>query len=179
MHSVELLPDETTERAVTDVWRRLRDAGLPSQAAHRHPTNRPHLTLATADALPAEVRARLRQLLAVLPVPLRLEGVVRFTGRRTVVAWSVRADEALSGLHEAVWRTLADAPGCGGLNPLHAPGRWRPHITLARGREGEWPASAAALLSGASTEQPDVVTGRWVRARTYDSAVRTVDDLAP
>lgn len=75
---MELLPDPATEGAVQDVWRRLLDLGLPSQATHRHPTNRPHLTLATADALTPEVRGRLRRELAVLPLPLHLEGLVRF-----------------------------------------------------------------------------------------------------
>ncbi|MEU0311574.1 hypothetical protein ABZ259_35545, partial [Streptomyces cyaneofuscatus] len=32
MHSIELLPDEATERVVRRVWRAIADEGLPSQA---------------------------------------------------------------------------------------------------------------------------------------------------
>ncbi|MFH8462468.1 2'-5' RNA ligase family protein [Streptomyces sp. NPDC017991] len=177
MQTVELLPDVTTERTVRDVWRRLSDAGLPSQATHRHPTNRPHLTLATADTLVPEVRVRLKDALAVLPVPLRLDGTVRFASRTPVLAWTVRPDEALLHLHEAVWRTLRDAPACGRLNPIHAPGRWKPHITLARGRDVACPDTP--LFSAAPGEPDDVLTGQWAWARTYDSVVRSATPLGP
>ncbi|MFD6284806.1 2'-5' RNA ligase family protein [Streptomyces sp. NPDC060205] len=175
MQTVELLPDVTTERTVRDVWRRLSDAGLPSQAAHRHPTNRPHLTLATADTLVPEVRVRLHDVLAALPVPLHLDGTVRFAGRTPVLAWAVRPDEALMRLHEAVWRILCDAPAGGRLNPLHAPERWKPHITLARGRDAARPGTP--LFSGAPGGPDDVLTGDWVKARTYDSADRSTTPL--
>ncbi|MFE0774424.1 2'-5' RNA ligase family protein, partial [Streptomyces sp. NPDC058861] len=116
-----------TERAVREAWRRLADAGLPSLAGHRHPTNRPHLTLASADALPAGVRARLLGALAeALPVPLRLDGFVRFSGRVRVLAWAVRPDDALLRLHGAVWRILREAPESGWPNPLLDPARWAP-----------------------------------------------------
>ncbi|WP_413760764.1 2'-5' RNA ligase family protein [Streptomyces sp. MMBL 11-3] len=179
MHTVELLPDEKTERAVRDVWRHLLDAGLPSQATHRHPTNRPHLTLATADGLGPEVRVRLNRALAALPVPLRLDGTVRFTGRKHVLAWAVRPDEALLELHETVWRTLRDAPACGALNPIHAPGRWRPHITLARARDAVWPEPDAELFPGVPDGPAGVLAGCWVGARTYDSVVRSTGPLGP
>ncbi|URM88730.1 2'-5' RNA ligase family protein [Streptomyces sp. MRC013] len=179
MHSVELLPDETTERAVRDVWGRLLRAGLPSQAAHRHPTNRPHLTLAAADALVPGARIRLDEALAVLPLPLVLRGTVRFTGRIHVLAWAVRRDDALLRLHEAVWRALHDTSAGGRLNPLHDPVRWTPHITLGRGRGAVWPVPDEELFGGASGGAPGVLTGRWVGARTYDSAARTTARLGP
>ncbi|MEW2567227.1 2'-5' RNA ligase family protein [Streptomyces sp. NPDC047070] len=175
METVELLPDATTERTVRDVWWRLSDAGLPSQAAHRHPTNRPHLTLATADTLVPEVRVRLQHALAVLPVPLHLDGTVRFASRTPVLAWAVRPDEALLHLHEAVWRILCDTPGCGRLNPIHAPERWQPHVTLARGRDAARPGTP--LFSAAPGEPDDALTGQWVDARTYDSVVRSATPL--
>ncbi|GGQ09998.1 2'-5' RNA ligase family protein [Streptomyces roseolilacinus] len=179
MHSVELLPDEATERAVRDVWSRLMRAGLPSQATHRHPTNRPHLTLATSDTLTPGVRARLDEALAVLPIPLVLRGTVRFTGRTRVLAWAVRRDDALLRLHEAVWRALGDTPTGGGLNPLHDPARWSPHITLGRGRDVVWPVADDGLLPAAPGAPPGVLVGRWVGARTYDSTTRTTARLGP
>ncbi|MFJ8770429.1 hypothetical protein [Streptomyces clavifer] len=121
MHSVELLADERTERAVSDVWRRLLDAGLPSQASHRHSTNRPHLTLATADHCPAEVRGRLNQALADLPVPLHLGGTVQFVGKVNVLAWAVLPDDELLRLQEAVWQTLRGAPGLRTAEPSALP----------------------------------------------------------
>ncbi|WP_228974568.1 2'-5' RNA ligase family protein [Streptomyces sp. DH12] len=179
MHSVELLPDEATERAVRDVWDRLLRAGLPSQAAHRHPTNRPHLTLAAADDLTPEARARLDELLTALPVPLVLQGSVRFTGRTRVLAWAVRRDAVLLRLHEAVWRVLRDTPTCGRLHPLHDPARWNPHVTLGRGRDATWPLPDPALFGGAPGAAPGSLAGRWVGARTHDSATRTTAPLGP
>ncbi|WYB32049.1 hypothetical protein V6574_23790 [Streptomyces sp. SM1P] len=69
MHSIELLPDAATDRAVRGVWQALADEGLPSQSAHRHPTNRPHLTLATAETIPPEARTALAEALGALPCP--------------------------------------------------------------------------------------------------------------
>ncbi|KUH40668.1 MULTISPECIES: 2'-5' RNA ligase family protein [Streptomyces] len=180
MHSVELLPDEATERAVRAVWDRLLHAGLPSQAAHRHPTNRPHLTLAAADTLAPATRTRVGELLTALPVPLVLRGSVRFTGRTHVLAWAVRRDDALLRLHEAVWRALRDAPACGRLHPLHDPARWNPHVTLGRGRGAAWPVPDGTLFGAApGGGPPGVLTGRWVDARTYDSVTRTTTRLGP
>ncbi|MEV6612921.1 2'-5' RNA ligase family protein [Streptomyces sp. NPDC051051] len=176
MHTVELLPDPATEGAVQDVWRRLLGLGLPSQATHRHPTNRPHLTLATADALTSEVRGWLRRELAVLPIPLHLEGLVRFTGRTRVLAWAVRPDDVLLRLHETVWRTLRDAPESGRLNPLHDPARWIPHITLGRGRDAVGRDPQDDLFQ--ETAAPaGVLAGRWEAARHYDSLTRTTDRI--
>ncbi|MFD9291623.1 2'-5' RNA ligase family protein [Streptomyces sp. NPDC060030] len=177
MHSVELLLDHATERAVREAWERLARAGLPSLAAHRHPTNRPHLSLATADTLPAQTRAGLdHTLTAALPLSLTLDGLVRFGGRRHVLGWAVRPDDALLSLHRTVWRTLREAPGCGRPNPLHDPERWIPHITLGRGAEHPGTASGTEVLPLV----PDTpLTGRWTGARTYDSLSRTTDRLGP
>ncbi|MFE2403943.1 2'-5' RNA ligase family protein [Streptomyces rubiginosohelvolus] len=140
MHSIELLPDAATDRAVRGVWRSLADEGLPSQSAHRHPTNRPHLTLATAETIPPEARTALAEALAALPLPLHLTGLLRFSGRVNVLAWAVRPDAALLELHETVWRILRESHGGGDRsNPLLSPARWVPHITLGRGRGAVWP----------------------------------------
>ncbi|MBM7439669.1 2'-5' RNA ligase family protein [Streptomyces sp. HB132] len=178
MHSVELLPDGTTDRRVREVWRRLADEGLPSQAAHRHPTNRPHLTLATADTLPAEIRARLKGAFADLPTPLRLDGLLRFSGRTQVLAWEVRPDDALLHLHETVWRIVREVPGSGRPNPLLDPVRWVPHITLGRGRDEAWAVPDNRLLP-ATSEASAAARGRWTEARYYDSVTRTTGSLGP
>ncbi|MCD9900985.1 2'-5' RNA ligase family protein [Streptomyces sp. MT29] len=173
MHSIELLPDEATERVVRRVWRSIADEGLPSQAGHRHPTNRPHLTLATADALPAATRGALAEALDALPLPLHLTGLLRFSGRNNVLAWAVRPDAALLALHERVWRILRETDGDGRSHPLLAPGRWVPHITLGRGAVPSGPAPTAGGFR------------RGQRYRdggprpTYDSTSRTTDRIGP
>ncbi|PJE95447.1 hypothetical protein CUT44_24235 [Streptomyces carminius] len=181
MRTVELLPDEAVDRAVRAAWHRLARAGLPSQAAHPHPTNRPHLTLATADALSPAARERLAAALEPLPVPLVLEGLLRFPGRARVLAWAVRPDPALLRLHGAVWRALAASPAAGRLNPLHAPGRWIPHLTLGRSRRPAWEdrpdAELLSLLLPAGPYEPP--RGAFTAARSYDSATRTTEALLP
>ncbi|MFD7764964.1 2'-5' RNA ligase family protein [Streptomyces microflavus] len=174
MHSIELLPDEVTEKVVRSVWRSVADEGLPSPADHRHPTNRPHLTLATADALPAATRAALAEALATLPLPLHLAGLLRFSGRNNVLAWAVRPDDALLTLHEKVWRILREVPGDGPSHPLLAPGRWVPHVTLGRGRGAVWAGPDDRWLpSGAAA------SGWWAGARTYDSTSRATAPIGP
>jgi len=174
VHSIELLPDEVTERVVRGVWQSIADEGLPSQAGHRHPTNRPHLTLATADVLPSATRAALAEALAALPLPLHLTGLLRFSGRSNVLAWAVRPDAALLTLHERVWRILREAPGGGPSHPLLAPGRWVPHISLGRGRDGVWAGPDERWLPPGVT-----ASGWWAEARRYDSTSRTTARLGP
>ncbi len=50
LHSVEALLDATTDTAVRKEWAALAEAGLPSQAAHRGPTNAPHVPRAMSAA---------------------------------------------------------------------------------------------------------------------------------
>ncbi|MGW3435911.1 2'-5' RNA ligase family protein [Streptomyces bacillaris] len=186
MHSIELLPDAATERAVRRVWQAVADAGLPSLADHGHPTNRPHLTLATADTLPAATRTVLAQALTALPLPLHLGGLLRFSGRFEVLAWAVRPDDALLALHEEVWRIVRETPEAGPPHPLLAPGRWVPHITLGRGRGAVWPGpdsrwlppSASASASGSGSGS-GTASGWWAAARRYDSKSRTTARIGP
>jgi 2'-5' RNA ligase len=134
VRTVELILDESADLAVRDAWRRLADAGLPSQARHRSPTNSPHLTLAACPELTTPIRWELAEVAAALPLPVRIAGVVRFERPTSVLAWALEPDAALTGLHRRVWAAVsADSPSRA-LNPLHAPGRWTPHVTLGRSR---------------------------------------------
>lgn len=155
VRTVELLLDDRLESRVREVWDELDAAGLPSLARHRHASNRPHLTLATAPALPD-------MSFEALPVPATLDGLVRFEGRAGILAWRVRADEALRDLHRQVWAAVA------GTNPLHAPDRWTPHVSLAR----HAPPEALDVLAGLPA-----ATGWFVSARSYDDQTRTVTSL--
>ncbi|MFD7130916.1 2'-5' RNA ligase family protein [Streptomyces sp. NPDC059894] len=172
MRTVELLPDATTELRVREMWRGIAAAGLPSLADHPHPTNRPHLTLATCDDLDHPARAALAATLDGLPAPLRLDGLLRFPGRTRVLAWRVDPDAGLTRLHRQVWDVLG-AHATGRLNPLHAPGRWVPHLTLGRSSRASawWPDH---LLPAALSAPWD---GTLTHARSYDSVTRTVEHL--
>lgn len=158
MHTVELLLASPLEEHVRTVWRDLASAGLRSLADHRHPTNRPHLTLATTDLLtPGVVPA-----LAGLPVDVVLDEVV-LLGR--TVAWRVRPTADLLALQRRVWEALDGRE----RNPLHEPGRWVPHVSLALRVKPE--------MQERYPRDLDAVSGQLVSARTYDSDSRTVEDL--
>ncbi|MEV6495601.1 2'-5' RNA ligase family protein, partial [Actinoplanes sp. NPDC051633] len=115
MHTVELLLSDDLETAVRSLWHRLHAAGLPSLATHTHPTNRPHLTLVAAESVPQHLDFG-------LPLPVTLGGV-RMLGKALVR--EVVASCELRTLQAAVWQS------CSGANPLHVPGAWLPHVSLA------------------------------------------------
>lgn len=132
MRTVELLLDEAADAAVREAWRRLADAGLPSQARHRSPTNSPHLTLASCPELTAPIRWELAEVATALPLPVRFAGLIRFERPTSVLAWSLAPDAALAELHRKVWDAVTSDNRPETLNPFHAPGNWSPHITLGR-----------------------------------------------
>ena len=148
MRTVELLLDDDLEAAVRAAWARLAPLGVGSLADHRHPTNRPHVTLAAGPVLP--------DLRLPLPLPVTLDGTL-LLGR--VLAWRVVPTQELLALHEDVWRRMKDP------NPLHAPGAWVPHVSLARRAPPEF-------VFAAGTRR-----GTFVAARSYDSGTRTVREI--
>ncbi|SCG16089.1 2'-5' RNA ligase superfamily protein [Micromonospora echinofusca] len=149
-------------------WERLATAGLPSLARNAHPTNRPHLTLASVDEFPPGARPRLAALFdAALPLPVRLDRIAVLDGSAPLV-WLLRPSPELTALHASVWDVLAAAPG---QRPWHAPGRWRPHLSLAlRFRDADRRLARAV----AGVERPG---GAFVAARSYDGSTRTVSPL--
>ncbi|MGA5301728.1 2'-5' RNA ligase family protein [Nucisporomicrobium flavum] len=159
MHTVELLLDAPLEARVRTVWRDLLAMGLRSLASHEHPTNRPHVTLATADALSPVVAPALDG----LPLDVELDDVV-FLGR--TVAWRVRPSAALLSVQRRVWEALDGRD----RNPLHEPGRWVPHVSLALRVKPE--------LQDRYPRDIGAASGRVVAARTYNSETRTVTSLA-
>ncbi|HEY2266768.1 MAG TPA: hypothetical protein VGI96_29395 [Streptosporangiaceae bacterium] len=78
---MELLGDEELDRAVRAAWRRLDQAGFSSLAQHRHPTNRPHLTLASAGQYRPAAAVAIAAALRMLPIPVRLGGPQPGTAR--------------------------------------------------------------------------------------------------
>lgn len=130
MQSVELLLDETAHAGVVRQWQALADAGLPSQARHQGATNAPHVTIGLASAIDEAAEARLATTLEALPIPVTIGAPLLFgTGGRIVLVRMVVATAALLTLHREVTTALA---GCPGQVAQLAPGRWVPHVTLAR-----------------------------------------------
>ncbi|MEU5790196.1 2'-5' RNA ligase family protein [Micromonospora purpureochromogenes] len=168
MRTVELLCSPPLEQAVRAAWDRLAAAGLPSLARNTHPSNRPHLTLASVEAFPPGAAERLAGLFdAALPQPVRLDRVEVLDGSAPLV-WLVRPTPELTALHAAVWDVLA---GADGQNPWHAPGRWIPHLSLALRFRDNDRRLARAL---ACVDRP---AGEFVAARSYDGDTRTVSPL--
>ena len=164
MQSVELLLDPATDTRVRDQWQLLVEAGLPSQARHTGPTNAPHVTLAVRDAVDPAAEPRLRELAAALPLPVRLGPVAVFGRHRYVLVLLLVVDTHLLALHAAV----AGALGHHGLgDPLTEPGRWTPHVTLARGLGAVEVGRALEALGGSSP-----VEGAAVDCRRWDSETR-------
>ncbi|MEW2164574.1 2'-5' RNA ligase family protein [Streptomyces sp. NPDC007084] len=175
MRTVELLLDETADLCVREAWRRLAEAGLPSQARHRSPTNSPHLTLATCAELTAPIRWELAEVAAALPLPVRFTGVVRFERPTSVLAWALELDPVLAGLHRRVWEAVASDSPPGTLNPFHEPARWTPHVTLGRTRRAG--AFAGRRVSGLLPAPPLPV---WLTTvRSYDTETGALEVLEP
>ncbi len=128
VHSIELLLDPAAETAVRAEWTVLSDAGLPSQAGHRHRSNRPHLTLAIAEDIDdAALASVVAAAAAVLPLPVRLGALTCFGHDPYVLVRMVVASVPLLVLQE---RVQAAVPASAWLLRRMAPGRWTPHVTL-------------------------------------------------
>ncbi|MGC5076236.1 2'-5' RNA ligase family protein [Agrococcus sp. DT81.2] len=165
MTSIELLLDSAAEGRVRVEWEALAAAGMSSLARHDAPSNRPHVTLlarSTPVAHPLGIDA------AALPLPLVVgPPVLLGEGDRRVLARVVVASAALLALHAEV--LLSAGPGD---DPAHLlPGRWLPHVTLARRiRLADVP--AALELLGPPIDAQGVAVRRW------DAATATVSHAA-
>ena len=169
LHSVEGLLDATTDSEVRREWAALADAGLPSQATHRGATNAPHVTLSVASSVPDFVEARIAGLLdAMRPVPVRLGPLVVMGSRRYVLARLVVPTAELLQLQQGLVAAMVAAPD---VPDQVRPGRWTPHVTIARGLGSRQVGEALAVLGRArpidgtieSVRRWDPRTGRsWV-----------------
>jgi len=132
VHSVEVLFDAATEATVRGLWDGLAAAGLPSQAGHTAPSNRPHVTLTVAEVIEPAVDAALVPLLERLPLPCVIGAPLLFGGRRTVTLVRLVVPSAeLLELHAQTQRLCLPYMPNGPL-PHTDSGRWTPHVTLAR-----------------------------------------------
>jgi 2'-5' RNA ligase len=165
-HSVELLLDPDTDQAVRRVWQDLAEAGLPSQAAHRAPSNRPHVTMTVAAAIDGAVDAELSDVAAALPVPCRLGAPLVFGRGPFILTRLVVPSAGLLDLHAQVHRIcLLHMPS--GPFAHAAPGSWTPHVTVARRLDGAALERAVALAGGPTLD------GAFVGLRRWDGDART------
>lgn len=165
VQSVELLLDAATDAAVRRLWDVLAGAGLPSQSTNANPSNRPHVTLSVAQLVPDHVERRLRDAVGHLPLAVRLGGLMVFGGStRRVLSRLVVPTEALLELQARVSGVMAASPG---IVDLTRPGRWAPHVTLARGLTD----AELALALPALGRLPDAV-GEAVAVRRWDGDAR-------
>src|ERR1700694_3500406 len=94
VQSVELVFDRDTEAAVRHIWDGLAAAGVPSQA----PASRPHVTLAVAERIGAEVDALLAGVAHRLPLRCVIGAPLLFGRSKVVLArLGVSAVEMLGG----------------------------------------------------------------------------------
>lgn len=146
VHSIELVFDPDTEAAIRQTWKALAAAGIPSQA----PASRPHVTLAVAEAIAADVDALLAPLCTRLPLPCLIGAPVLFGRGSVVFARLVVPIGELLDLHAQVHRLCAPhlrpAP-----MPNSLPGQWTGHVTMAR-RVGGAQLGRALRIAGRPTQ---------------------------
>lgn len=158
VHSVEMVFDPETETTIRDIWDRLREAGIPSQA----PASRPHATLTVAERIDPEVDELLAPLTARLPMPVRIGAPLFFGRSKAVLARLVVPTAALLELHADVHRLALPHLHPGPMaNAL--PDGWTGHVTMAR-RVVPAQMGRAVRIAGKPGEIPGTVVGlrRWV-----------------
>lgn len=176
-HSIEFLFDAASDRWFRDQWAALAAADLPSQGTHRASSNRPHVTALAARHIDPVVDDRLRELLShpetampvsVWPGPLIILG----RGAHRVLARSITPAPELLALQSAVTGSVHEIAGDTVGYPHCLPGRWTPHVTLARRMPPD--RIGAALTTLAAFDDRDRAVD-LVRIRRWDgdTAVET------
>lgn len=154
VHSVEMLFDSDTDAAVRRIWDRLVACGVRSQAVHRSPSNRPHVTLTVAERMDDDVTEALRPVLTHLPLECRIGAPMLFGTRAITLVRLVVPSRELLDLQAEVHRICLPHMADDAL-PHAVPGSWTPHVTLARRVSADELAAALALQE----------VGRDLRAR--------------
>lgn len=167
VHSIELVFDPDTEAAIRRLWDDLSGAGIPSQA----PASRPHVTLAVAEHISADVDELLRPLLQRLPLGCAVGAPVLFGRATAVFARLIVPTSELLSLHAEVHRRcrphLLPTP-----MPNSLPGQWTAHVTLAR-RVGGAQLGRALRIGG----RPPQIDGRFAGLRRWDGDKRAEHPL--
>lgn len=131
-HSIELLPDDSSSARIRAQWAALLDAGLPSRARVTSETNRPHATLLAAPSIGVGALAALGPLAMRLPVACTLGAAVIFpAGAQWTLARLVVPTTELLSIHATAVRLVTPLLTDSAYGHC-TPGRWTPHLTLAR-----------------------------------------------
>lgn len=166
VQSVELVFDEPADGEIRAQWDLLAEAGLAS-ARRSQPSDhhRPHITLYAAAALSTEADDRLPAIVAGLELEVRIAALMIFGPRRRscVLVRQVVPSAELLALQSGVARLCA--PDVSG--PF-APGRWSPHVTLARRLRADQLSAAVQALASRPDELPATIT----RCRRWDGSGR-------
>ena len=128
--SVELLLDAQADSIIRNQWAALAAAGLPSEQRSGHDqSHRPHITLYAGDRIDPAVEGALSEAVRGLDLTLMIGSLLIFGPRRgrSVLVRSVVPSAGLLSLQSHVAEICAADP----LGQF-APGRWSPHVTLAR-----------------------------------------------
>ena len=161
--SVELVPDAAGDAGVRVQWDALVAAGLPSLARHPSASNRPHVKVIAAPLVdPAQDEALEAALPPLLPITVRWGAVTVFGPGPHAVVRLIEVAPPLARLN-----TLAASIIGVPADNLTAPGRWSPHLTLARRVCAADLDAVLAVL--AAWSQEDVT---FVAARRWDPATR-------
>ncbi|BBY36685.1 hypothetical protein MMAN_08190 [Mycobacterium mantenii] len=168
VHSIELVFDRDTEAAIRGIWKALAAAGIPSQA----PASRPHVTLAVAEGIAADVDELLSPVSERLPLRCLLGAPVLFGRASPVFARLVVPTGELLALHAQVHRV------CGphfipGPMPNSLPGQWTAHVTMAR-RVGGAQLGRALRIAG----RPAQIDGSFAGLRRWDGNKKVEHPIA-
>lgn len=157
VHSIELVFDRDTEAAIRNIWQALAVAGIPSQA----PASRPHVTLAVADRIAADVDELLGAVSEQLPLVCLIGAPVLFGRATAVFARLVVPNSELLALHAQVHR-LCGPHLTPQAMPNSLPGQWTAHVTMAR-RVGGAQLGRALRIAGRPAQLDGSFTGlrRW------------------
>ncbi len=168
--SVELILDDAAELALVEQWERLGNAGLPtSRRIPATPHHRPHITLYAAEVISAEADQQLAEFFAEVDPPVRIGRVMvgalmLFGPRRDsyVLVRQVLASAALLEVQQEVAAICSADP-----HSPFGPGRWSPHVTLARRIRADQVPPALRVLE----HHPDLAA-TVVRCRRWDGNAR-------
>ncbi len=157
VHTIELLFDGDTEATIRRIWDDLAAANIPSQA----PASRPHVTLAVAERIDQVVDELLKPVSQRLPLDAAIGAPVLFGRANVVFARLIVPTNELLDLHAEVHRLCGPHMAPGPMaNSL--PGRWTPHVTLAR-RVGGAQLGRALRIAGRPSQIEGTFSGlrRW------------------
>jgi 2'-5' RNA ligase len=158
VHSIELVFDRDTEAAIRRIWEDLAGAGIPSQA----PASRPHVTLAVAERIAADVDELLSPVSQQLPLGAAIGAPVLFGRANVVFARLVVPTSDLLALHAEVHRLCRPHLEPGPMSNT-LPGQWTAHVTVAR-RVGGAQLGRALRIAG----RPSQIDGRFAGLRRWE-----------